>query len=44
MLNVIAQSLRVATGKNAGTPSWTNRAEPASREKIRFQAPKDWGK
>ncbi|QFS81572.1 hypothetical protein FIU97_01820 [Roseivivax sp. THAF40] len=44
MLNVIAQSLRVATGKNVGNSSRTLRAEPVSREKIRFQAPKDWGK
>ncbi|SIS82094.1 hypothetical protein SAMN05421759_10457 [Roseivivax lentus] len=44
MLNVIAQSLRVATGNTAAGQARTIRAEPVAHEKVRFQAPKDWRK
>lgn len=44
MLNILAQSLRVATGKSAPGAGAGHGAKPATGEKIRFQAPRDWGK
>ena len=44
MLGILAHSLGVATRKDVTTKRDEPRNTRAMPEKVRFQAPKDWGK